>query len=85
MSAEGDPDEVIASVLRDLDVVRKRLDQAQEWLQDGQTSISAAAIAETTRQLCQQASICDDSTLLRQLLEQARDCLRDLEKLLGLH
>lgn len=80
-----DSEQSIPTLLRDLDTVRKRLDQAQEWLRDGVTSVTAAALAERAKHLCQQASICDDPGNLHDLLAEAKECLRDLEKLLGLH
>ena len=85
MVPEDDPDQSITTVLRDLDAVRKRLDQAHEWLRDGETSVHAAALSEKTKHLCQLAAICDDSSHLRGLLEEAKECLHDLEKLLGYH
>ena len=85
MVPEDDPDQSISAVLRDLDAVRKRLDQASEWLRDGETSVAAAALAEKTKHLCQQASTCDDPANMHELLAEAKECLRDLEKLLGLH
>ena len=42
MLPEDDIDQSFATLLRDLDTVRKRLDQAQEWLRDGATSVTAA-------------------------------------------
>jgi hypothetical protein len=85
MAPEDDPDQSIPTVLRDLDAVRKRLDQAHEWLRGGETSVTAAALSENTKHLCQQASTCDDPANLHELLAEAKECLRDLEKLLGLH
>ena len=85
MVPEDDPDQSISAVLRDLDAVRKRLDQASEWLRDGETSVAAAALAEKTKHLCQQASMCDDPSSLCDMLVEANECLRDLEELLGLH
>ncbi len=85
MLPEDDTDQSLATLLRDLDIVRKRLDQAQEWLRDGATSVRAAALAEKTKHLCQQASQCDDANKLPEFLGQAKECLRDLEKLLGYH
>ena len=80
-----DPDQSIPTLLRDLDSVRKRLEQAQEWLRGGVTSVTAAALAEKAKHLCQQASICDDTGDVHDLLAEAKECLRDLEKLMGLH
>ncbi len=85
MAPEDDPDQSITAVLRDLDAVRKRLDQAHEWLRDGITSVTAAALAEKAKHLCRQASTSDDPANLHELLAEAKECLRDLEKLLGCH
>jgi hypothetical protein len=85
MGHVDDRDPLIETFLRDLDAVRKRLDQAHEWLSNGKTSVSAAALAERAKHLCQQASKCDDPSDLHDLLAQAKKCLRDLENLLGLH
>jgi hypothetical protein len=85
MSPENNSDQSIATMLRDLDAVRKRLDQAVEWLRDGGTCVKTAAISQNTKHLCQQAANCEDSRHQRELLAQANECLCDLEKLLGLH
>ncbi len=85
MPPEKDSKESVATLLRDLDAVRRRLDQAQDWLRDGATSVAAAALAEEAKRLCQQASLCEDPANLHDLLAEAKDCLRDLEKLMGLH
>ena len=85
MIHEDDPDQSVPALLRDLDSVRKRLDQAQEWLRDGETSVTAAALAERAKHLCQQAFACDDPGNLQELLREAKECLGDLERLLGLH
>jgi len=84
MAPEDDPGQAISGVLCDLDAVRKRLDQAQEWLRGGETSVTAAALSEKTKHLCQQAANCDDPSNLRELLAEAKECLRDLQELLGL-
>jgi S-methylmethionine-dependent homocysteine/selenocysteine methylase len=85
MAPEDDPGQSISTLLRDLDAVRMRLDQAQEWLRDGKKSVGAAALAEKTKHLCQLCANCDDPNHLRELLEEAEECLRDLEILLGVH
>jgi len=85
MIHEDDPDQSVPALLRDLDSVRKRLDQAQDWLRDGAASMTAAALAEKAKHLCLEASQCDDPANLQELLAEAKECLRDLERLLGLH
>ncbi len=85
MAPEDDPDQSVPALLRDLESVRRRLDQAQEWLRGGAASVTAAGLAERTKHLCRQAHQCDDPANFQELLEEAKECLRDLEKLLGLH
>jgi hypothetical protein len=85
MTFDDQTEQSIATMLRDLDTVRKRLDQASEWLKDGKRSVTAAAFAEKAKHLCQQASNCDNPSDLNELLGKAKKCLRDLEQLLGFH
>lgn len=85
MASKEDPDLSVASVLRDIDALRKRLDQAPSWLRNGETTVSAAALAEEVRRLCQQASSLGDPHAARDLLAKARKLLKDLEVLLGVH
>lgn len=85
MVPEDDAGLTLDTLFRDLDSVRHRLDQAQDWLRDGVTSVMAAALAEKTKHLCQQASQCEEESEILELLEQAKETLGDLEKLLGLH
>jgi hypothetical protein len=47
--------------------------------------VAAAALAEKTKHLCQRAVNCDDPGHRRELLAEAMECLRDLDKLLGVH
>lgn len=76
----------VPALLREIDAARKRLDQAHEWLRNGETSVTAAALAERTKHLCVQACQGDVPTKLQeQLLAEAKECICDLEKLLGLH
>lgn len=85
MVPEHDPARSVPALLRDLDAVRKRLDQAHEWLRNGETSVIAAALAEKTKHLCVQACQGDNPGKRQELLAEVKGCLRDLEKLLGLH
>jgi predicted solute-binding protein len=73
------------ALVRELDAVRRRLDQAHEWLRNGETSLTAAVIAERTKHLCVQARQSEDAAKRQQFLAQANKCLHDLQKLLGLH
>ena len=85
MSAGNEPKHRVPALLSDLDRVRKRIDQAQEWHRDGETSVMAAALAVKTKHLCQQAFQCDEPASVQELLQEAEECLRDLETLFGLH
>lgn len=85
MAPEDHTEQSVPALLRDLDSARKRLDQAREWLKDAETSVTVAALAEREKHLCLQASVCDDPGNLQDLLAEAKDCLCDLERLLGLH
>lgn len=85
MPPEDEIDQTFATLLCDLEAVRKRLDSAHEWLRSGVASIMAAGLAERTNHLCQQASQCDDPNDLRKSLTEAKECLQDLERVLGLH
>ena len=85
MVPEHDSELSVSALLRELDSVRKRLDQAHEWLRNGEMTVTAAALAERTKHLCVQACAGDDPARLEQLLAEAKECVRDLEKLLGLH
>ena len=85
MAAPDDRDPTIASLLRDLDALRKRLDQAPTWLQNSATSIAAAAHAEEVRRLCQRARMSKDLDAAQILISDAKHRLTDLERLLGLH
>ena len=72
-------------MLRELDALRRRLDQAPTWLKDGETTVSAAALAEEVRCLCQQAASSSDPRATGELLAKARKSLQELEVLLGVH
>ena len=85
MAAPDDRDPSIASVLRDLDALRKRLDQAPTWLRNSDTSVAAAARAEEIRRLCQRAAMYEDLDAAQPLISDAQHRLTDLERLLGLH
>ena len=85
MASQEDRDLSTESVLRDLDALRKRLDQASTWLRNGETSVAAAALAEEVRRLCQRAAMCEDPDAAQSLISETKQCLTDLEKLLGLH
>ena len=75
----------VASILRDLDAVRKRLDQAPAWLKDGKKTVSAMALCEEIQRLCRQASSSSDNVAVRASLAKATEYMYELEKILGLH
>lgn len=85
MPSTDNPDLSLASVIRDLDAVRKRLDQAPTWLKDAETTVSAAALAGEVRLLCQQAFSTGNPQTARRLLAKTTKFLEDLEILLGVH
>ncbi len=85
MPSNDDPDLSVASALRDLDALRKRLDQAPTWLKDGETAVSVTALAQEVRCLCRQASGAGDPRTARKFLAEAMKFIQDLEVLLGLH
>ena len=84
MSFKDEADRAIEIVLRNLDAMRTRLDQASDLPSDGETTIAAAALAKKTKHLCRQASNCSDQREFTELLVEASECLRDLEELLDI-
>lgn len=85
MTAEDDRIATAASLLRDLDVVCRRVERAKAWLSSGRTTVAATALAEEVQRLCREVSLCDDTGRAGELLAAARQRLQELEKLLGLH
>ena len=85
MHPKSGPDFAIDSVLRDLEAMRQRLDQAPEWLVDGGTTISIAALAEEIRSLCEQASSGKDPQVVKSSIAKAEKLLQNLHTLLGAH
>jgi len=85
MPSEDDSDPSVASVLRDLDALRSRLDHAPTWLRDGETTVSAAGLAEEVRRLCEQAASDRNPSTAASSLAKARKCLQHLHRLLGVH
>jgi hypothetical protein len=85
MAAPDDRDPSIVSVLRDLDALRKRLDQAPTWFRNSDTSVAVAARAEEIRRLCQRVAMCKDLDAAQIFISDAKHRLTDLERLLGLH
>ena len=85
MHPKSDPDFAIDSVLRDLQAMRQRLDQAPEWLVAGGTTISIAALAEEIRSFCEQASRGKDLQVVKSSIAEAEKLLHKLHTLLGAH
>ena len=79
------PGHLVTTIVRELDAVRKRLDHAPEWIENGETIVSAAALAERIRLLSEEASGLSDPREVRELLRKVRKSLQDLEMLLGVH
>lgn len=69
----------------ELDALLRRLDQAEEWFCNPETSIHIAALAEEVERLCQQASSCDEPLNTQALMGKARLRLDEMQTLLGLH
>ena len=85
MSIKTTPDQLVASIICELDAARQRLNQAPAWIKNGETTMSAAALAEQIRLLCQEASSLSDRQAAHELLPRIRKLLQDLEIVLGTH
>ena len=85
MLLTDDAHPLLSSVLHELDALRKRLDQATDWLSDAETTMTAAAMAEEVERLCWKALLCDDPCESELLLSASRRRLQDLQILLGVH
>jgi hypothetical protein len=75
----------VSALLRELDALRARLDQAQEWFNRPQDTMKAGALAQEVRRLCYEASSRDGDTEVATLIDRARSCLDELQVLLGSH
>lgn len=80
-----EPKSLVAAVLQELDALRKRMEHVYECSRGGETAITAAALAEEVKSLCQQASLSSDHREVESLLVTSRRRLDDLQKLLGVH
>jgi len=83
----SDPDRnpTVSELLRELEALRVRLDQAQAWFSRPQDTMKAGALAEEVKRLCQEASRSDDEEEVAGLLAEARRYLDELQILLGFH
>jgi len=84
-SSTDNTDEVISSVLLELDAARSRLDQAEDWLAEAETTLAATALAEEVERLCRQAALSDDLDETQSMLARSVECLHKLQALLGTH
>lgn len=75
----------VLELLRELDALRGRLDQAGEWFRRPQDTLKAGALAEEVKRLCLDASRSDEEDQVAALLARARECLDELQILLGSH
>lgn len=75
----------VSELLRELEALRGRLDQAQGWLRSPRDSMKARALAEEVKRLCQEASCSGEEGEVARSLTRARDLLNELHVLLGVH
>jgi len=78
------PESTVPELLRELEALRCRLEQAPEWFRRPPDTMRAGALAEEVKRLCQEASLCEAEGEIAELLAAARDCLDELQSLLGL-
>lgn len=75
----------MADLLRELEALRGRLEQAPSWFSRPQDTLKAGALAEEVRRLCHKCAESDDDHEVVTLLARARTCLDELQVLLGSH
>lgn len=75
----------ISELLQELEALRIRLDQAQEWFNRPQDTMKAGALAEEVKRLCQEAARSEEESEIGTLLASARELLDELQVLLGCH
>jgi hypothetical protein len=80
-----DPAPPVSELLRDLEALRARLEQAPAWFSRPQDTLRAGALAEEVKRLCQESYRSDDDAEVTRLLDSARQCLDELQILLGSH
>jgi hypothetical protein len=80
-----DPAPPVSELLRDLEALRVRLEQAPAWFSRPQDTLRAGALAEEVKRLCQESNRSDDKAEVARLLDSARQCLDELQILLGAH
>jgi hypothetical protein len=85
MTVSGEPESVLRALRRELEAVRARFMQSQEYRKGGETMLTAFALSEDVGDLCREAAACHDPIEADALLAKARNRLDDLQKLLGTH
>jgi hypothetical protein len=75
----------VPELLRELEALRVRLEQAPAWFSRPQDTLRAGALAEEVKRLCQDSHRSDDQAEVDKLLDSARQCLDELQILLGSH
>jgi hypothetical protein len=75
----------VSELLRELEALRVRLEQAPEWFSRPQDTLRAGALAEEVKRLCQEACLSEDQPKVTQLFDSVRRCLDELQVLLGSH
>lgn len=79
------PSPFVSDLLRDLGALRLRLEQAPDWFSRPEDTLRAGALAEEVKRLCQQATLSQDDDEITRLVAGARECLDELQILLGTH
>lgn len=86
MSPSGtDTRSTVQVLLRELDALRIRLEQAPSWFSRPQDTLRAGALAEEVRRFCQEASRSPEDGETKALLAEAQRRLDELQILLGPH
>jgi hypothetical protein len=75
----------VPELLRELEALRVRLEQVRAWFSRPQDTLRAGALAEEVKRLCQDSHRSDDQAEVAKLLDSARQCLDELQILLGSH
>jgi len=80
-----DPVPSVPELLRELEALRVRLEQAPAWFSRPQDTLRAGALAEEVKRLCQDSHRSDNQAEVAKSLDSARQCLDELQILLGSH
>jgi hypothetical protein len=79
------PSPSVSDLLREVGALRMRLEQASVWFSRPEDTLRAGALAEEVKRLCQEATLSKDDDETDGLLARARECLDELQILLGSH